>query len=234
MKQLRAKETEDAPQSSTRRTSRCHRPPGCENRRGRQGSHARPGAGGENGGRGRGRDARPRSPPPNLTRELVRTRSGAGPRSSMHHSALAASRFASARADCAGCPAAASLQGSEDFYPEDRPRRPHRRLLDGRSVGHSRRVPSLRAGDRVDDRRGAALDAGLYPDADPELLVPGSLVFRKTAGPLGVSYFPNWWEYRRDLVVAGLAQHDPGETLCARATCWCSAPFPRRAASRSA
>ena len=29
-----------------------------------------------------------------------------------------------------------------------------------------------------------SLDASLYPDADPELLVPGSLVFRKTAGPV--------------------------------------------------
>jgi hypothetical protein len=68
MKQLRAKETEDAPQSSTRWTSRCHRPPGCENRRGGQGRHARPRAGGENGGGGRGRHTWPGSPPTNLTR----------------------------------------------------------------------------------------------------------------------------------------------------------------------
>jgi hypothetical protein len=199
MKQLRAKETEDAPQSSTRRTSRCHRPPGCENRRGRQGSHARPGAGGENGGRGRGRDARPRSPPPNLTREFGSYRSWR--RTAIVDAPLGA-RGEPVRLRARGLrwvPGGSFSRARRTFTPEERPRRPHRRLLDGRSVGHSRRVPSLRAGDRVDDRRGAALDQGLYPDADPELLVPGSLVFRKTAGLLGVSYFPNWWEYRRDL-----------------------------------
>jgi formylglycine-generating enzyme len=39
------------------------------------------------------------------------------------------------------------------------------------------------------------LDPADYPDADPELLVPGSLVFRKTTGPVDVRDFRNWWEY---------------------------------------
>ena len=34
-----------------------------------------------------------------------------------------------------------------------------------------------------------------YPDADPDLLVPGSLVFRRTAGPVDLDDYRNWWEY---------------------------------------
>ena len=37
-------------------------------------------------------------------------------------------------------------------------------------------------------------DPADYPDADPELLVPGSLVFRKAAGPVDVRDYRNWWE----------------------------------------
>ena len=39
------------------------------------------------------------------------------------------------------------------------------------------------------------LDAALYPDADPELLVPGSLVFRMSAGPVDLDDHRNWWQY---------------------------------------
>ena len=39
------------------------------------------------------------------------------------------------------------------------------------------------------------LDAGQFPDADPELLVPGSLVFRKASGPTPLTDFRAWWEY---------------------------------------
>ena len=39
------------------------------------------------------------------------------------------------------------------------------------------------------------LDATDYPDADPELLVPGSLVFRRTPGPVDLDDHRNWWEY---------------------------------------
>ena len=39
------------------------------------------------------------------------------------------------------------------------------------------------------------LDPADYPDADPELLVPGGLVFRQTAGPVPLNDFRNWWEY---------------------------------------
>jgi formylglycine-generating enzyme required for sulfatase activity len=39
------------------------------------------------------------------------------------------------------------------------------------------------------------LDPELYPDADPELLVPGSLVFRKTTAPVDLDDHRNWWRY---------------------------------------
>jgi formylglycine-generating enzyme required for sulfatase activity len=34
-----------------------------------------------------------------------------------------------------------------------------------------------------------------YPGAPPELLVPGSLVFRKTAGPVDLRNIGNWWHW---------------------------------------
>jgi formylglycine-generating enzyme required for sulfatase activity len=40
-----------------------------------------------------------------------------------------------------------------------------------------------------------SLDGADYPDADPDLLVPGSVVFRKTSGPVPLDDVRNWWEY---------------------------------------
>ncbi|HEX6763053.1 MAG TPA: formylglycine-generating enzyme family protein [Gaiellaceae bacterium] len=39
------------------------------------------------------------------------------------------------------------------------------------------------------------LDPSDYPDAEPELLVPGSLVFHPTAGPVDLRDVSNWWDY---------------------------------------
>jgi formylglycine-generating enzyme required for sulfatase activity len=49
------------------------------------------------------------------------------------------------------------------------------------------------------------LDAADYPDVDPELLVPGALVFRKSAGPVDLNDVQNWWEY-----VQGASWKRPG------------------------
>ena len=38
-------------------------------------------------------------------------------------------------------------------------------------------------------------DPAVYPDADPSLLVPGSLVFRKPSGPVDLRDYRAWWEY---------------------------------------
>jgi formylglycine-generating enzyme required for sulfatase activity len=39
------------------------------------------------------------------------------------------------------------------------------------------------------------LDPATYPQADPTLLVPGSLVFRKTRGPVNLNDYRQWWAY---------------------------------------
>jgi formylglycine-generating enzyme required for sulfatase activity len=39
------------------------------------------------------------------------------------------------------------------------------------------------------------LDAADYSDADPALLVPGSMVFRRTSGPVDLDDYTNWWHW---------------------------------------
>jgi formylglycine-generating enzyme required for sulfatase activity len=39
------------------------------------------------------------------------------------------------------------------------------------------------------------LDPEQYPEADPDLLVPGSLVFQQTLGPVDLNDYRNWWAY---------------------------------------
>jgi formylglycine-generating enzyme len=89
------------------------------------------------------------------------------------------------------------LMGSEDFYPEERPVRPVR--VEGFWMDE---LPVTAA----DYRRFARetgyvtlaerpLDPEDYPDADPELLLPGALVFRATAGPVPLDDYRAWWEY---------------------------------------
>ncbi len=38
-------------------------------------------------------------------------------------------------------------------------------------------------------------DPAQYPDANPDLMVPGSLTFRKTAGPVDLEVWANWWAW---------------------------------------
>ena len=87
--------------------------------------------------------------------------------------------------------------GSEDFYPEERP--VHTVKVDGFWIDeHPVTAWEFRKFVRATGYVTVAerpLDASDYPDADPELLVPGSLVFRKSAGPVDLSDFRNWWEY---------------------------------------
>ena len=75
--------------------------------------------------------------------------------------------------------------GSEDFYPEERP--VHRVTVDGFWIDeHPVTVAEFRRFVRETGYVTVAerpLDPADYPDADPALLVPGSLVFHKTARP---------------------------------------------------
>ena len=72
--------------------------------------------------------------------------------------------------------------GSEDFYPEERP--VQRVSVDGFwmdeapvTAAQFRRFVRETGYVTLAER---PLDSALYPDADPDLLVPGSLVFRAT------------------------------------------------------
>jgi sulfatase modifying factor 1 len=94
-------------------------------------------------------------------------------------------------------PGGTFLMGSEAFYPEERPVR--RVSVDGFwmdtrpvTAGEFRRFVRETGYATVAER---PLDSADYPDADPELHVPGSLVFRKTAGPVSLDDMRNWWEY---------------------------------------
>jgi formylglycine-generating enzyme len=94
-------------------------------------------------------------------------------------------------------PSGEFLMGSEDFYPEERP--VHRVAVDGfwmdeRPVTAAEFRRFVRETGYVTFCE-RPLDSALYPDADPELLVPGSLVFHRTAGPVDLRDFRNWWEY---------------------------------------
>ena len=87
--------------------------------------------------------------------------------------------------------------GSADFYPEERPVREvsvgpfridrHPVTVDefARFVGETGHVTSAEVAPRAED----------YPGADPELLVPGSLVFRQSAGPVDLNDYTNWWAW---------------------------------------
>jgi formylglycine-generating enzyme len=87
--------------------------------------------------------------------------------------------------------------GSEDWYPEEAPvhpvavddfwidRHPVTVAEFGRFVGATGYVT-------VAER---PLDPALFPLADPEVLVPGSLVFHPTAGPVDLTDYRNWWSY---------------------------------------
>ncbi len=89
------------------------------------------------------------------------------------------------------------LMGSADFYPEERP--VHEVAVDGFwmdehqvTVAEFRRFVKETGHVTVAER---PLDPADYPDADPELLVPGSLVFRKTRGPVPLDDYRNWWHW---------------------------------------
>lgn len=94
-------------------------------------------------------------------------------------------------------PGGSYLMGSNDFYREERPVR--RVSVDGFWMDEH---PVTNA----EFRRFVAAtgyitacerppDPALYPDADPALLVPGSLVFTKPPGPVNLRDWRAWWAY---------------------------------------
>jgi formylglycine-generating enzyme len=99
--------------------------------------------------------------------------------------------------DIAWVPGGEFLMGSEDFYPEEAPLR--RVAVDGFwmdehpvTVAEFRRFVKDTGHLTVAER---APDPAEFPDADPEQLVPGSLVFHMTPGPVDLRDVHNWWSY---------------------------------------
>jgi formylglycine-generating enzyme required for sulfatase activity len=94
-------------------------------------------------------------------------------------------------------PGGVFAMGSEEFYPEEQPVR--RAAVDGFwidehpvTAAEFRRFVRKTGHVTVAERPPDAAD---YPDADPELLVPGSLVFTKTPGPVDLRIWHTWWRY---------------------------------------
>ncbi len=89
------------------------------------------------------------------------------------------------------------LMGSEDYYPEERPVR--RVDVDGFwidthpvTVAQFRRFVKETGYVTVAERPPRAED---YPNADPALLVPGSLVFQRPPGRVSLDDYRAWWAY---------------------------------------
>ena len=118
--------------------------------------------------------------------------------------------------DMVWIPGGTFRMGSNDWYPEERP--VHTVSVDGFWMDeHEVTVAEFRRFVRATDYVTMAerpLDPTLYPDADPDLLVPGSLVFHPTRGPVNLDDFRNWWTY-----VPGAkwdAPEGPGSNLAGR------------------
>jgi len=89
------------------------------------------------------------------------------------------------------------LMGDERFYPEEAPVRPV--SVDGFwidiapvTVAAFRRFVRATGWVTTAER---APSADEYPDADPSLLVPGSLVFQPSRGPVPLDDHTRWWAY---------------------------------------
>jgi formylglycine-generating enzyme len=94
-------------------------------------------------------------------------------------------------------PAGTFAMGSADHYAEERP--VHQVAVDGFwidtgpvTVAEFRRFVKQTGYVTLAEQTPVAAD---YPDADPDLLVPGSLVFQRAAGPVDLRDVRNWWAY---------------------------------------
>ncbi len=89
------------------------------------------------------------------------------------------------------------LMGSDNFYPEERP--VHEVTVDGFLIDkyevtneQYEKFVNETGYVTVAERPLAPED---YPTVDPALLVPGSLVFQKTRGPVNLDDYHNWWRW---------------------------------------
>ena len=104
---------------------------------------------------------------------------------------------AASRGNMIWVPGGSFLMGSNSFYPEERPVRPASVSgfwIDPHPVTNAEFGQFVHATGYItlSERQP---ESAAYPDADPELLVPGSLVFRKPSGPVDLRDYRAWWEY---------------------------------------
>jgi formylglycine-generating enzyme required for sulfatase activity len=87
--------------------------------------------------------------------------------------------------------------GSSEFYPEEQP--VHRERVDGFWLDeHPVTVAEFRRFVKATGHRTTAETAPSaedFPTADPAQLVPGSLVFRPTTGPVRLDDYTQWWAW---------------------------------------
>jgi sulfatase modifying factor 1 len=99
--------------------------------------------------------------------------------------------------DMSWIPGGEFLMGSNDFYPEERPVRTTAVdgfWMDEQPVTVAEFARFVRA-TRYVTWAERAPEAADYPDADSELLVPGSLVFHRTPQAVDLSDYRNWWAW---------------------------------------
>jgi formylglycine-generating enzyme required for sulfatase activity len=94
-------------------------------------------------------------------------------------------------------PGGTFLMGSDHHYPEEAPA--HKVKVAGFWIG-AYAVTNAEFGRFVDATGYVTVaerpaDPADYPGAQPELLVPASVVFKKTRGPVDLSNPYNWWTY---------------------------------------
>jgi formylglycine-generating enzyme len=99
--------------------------------------------------------------------------------------------------DMVELPGGTFRMGSDRFYPEERPVRevtvgPFAIDRHPVTVAEFRRFVKATGHVAWAEHAPQAED---YPDAEPEDLVPGSLVFRRTDGPVGLDDVRNWWQW---------------------------------------
>ncbi|MCZ6528955.1 MAG: SUMF1/EgtB/PvdO family nonheme iron enzyme, partial [Chloroflexi bacterium] len=87
--------------------------------------------------------------------------------------------------------------GSENFYPEERP--VHQVTVDGFWIDKYP-VTNTQFARFVDETGYVTVaerppDPEDFPGAPAENLVPGSLVFHKTVGPVDLRYYDKWWDW---------------------------------------
>lgn len=141
-------------------------------------------------------------------------------------------------------PGGTFLMGSDSFYREERPARMAEVAgfwIDPCPVTNADFARFVEATSYVTLSERPP-DPALYPGADPELLAPGSLVFRRPPGPVSLSDSRAWWEYvlgadwrhpqGPDSSIAGKADHPvvhvAYEDACAYAA-WAGKELPTEA-----